>query len=146
MGLERITNLEKKYIDDGGKNCKRCGEFKKLEEFSSLPNPPFYRAECKRCHNYKPARQFSVLKEKAIRDDVSFSINMDSFLEFSDSPCYYCDAEVNTIRLELINVSEGYTEGNMVSCCRNCKKFKGSMKHEEFIKLCHLISDNVRED
>lgn len=143
-GQARSTATQKRYNDEGGKLCKRCGEFKELELFSSLPSPPFFRAECKRCHNYKPARQFSLYRDKASRLSVPFSINLEEFLVFWGTSCHYCNSEVSTIRLELVESSIGYLTGNMVSCCRNCQKFKGNLKHSEFIDLCNKISLNVK--
>lgn len=144
-GAARAHSTQEKYKKEGGKECKRCGEFKLLENFSSLPNPPFFRSECKRCHNYKPARSYSFYKERAIREGVPFKLNLDQFENFWSKDCYYCKGLVKKIRIELLDYSEGYVLQNMVSCCRQCQKFKGDLSHEDFIKLCHKISDNVRE-
>jgi hypothetical protein len=144
-GAARAMATQKKYQEDGGKGCKRCGEFKDLKNFSSLPNPPYYRAECKRCHNYKPARQFNLYKDKALRNGTEFDLSMDDFLTFFGKSCYYCNSEIKTIRMELLDDSEGYILDNIVSCCRCCQKFKDGMRHVDFIKLCHKISDNVKD-
>lgn len=143
-GSYRANLTQERYRKDGGKTCKRCGEFKKLIEFSPLPNPPFFRAECKRCHNYKPARKYTVCKDRALRKSINFKISLDEFLKVGQQPCIYCNEYAKNIRLELLDFSLGYISENIVSCCRICQKFKNGMSHEDFIKLCCKISSNVK--
>lgn len=145
-GAARVFSTQNKYKEAGGKTCKRCGEFKNLDSFSTLPNPPYLRAECRRCHNYKPARQYSLSKEKSQRAKIPFTLSMDQFLESWGKPCYYCSSEVKTIRLEMLNNSFGYVPNNIVSSCRQCQRFKNGMNHDEFISLCRKISNNTKED
>jgi hypothetical protein len=142
-GSGRAHITQNKYQNNGGKACKRCGEFKSLDNFSKLPNPPYLRSECKRCHNFKPARIYSFYKDKALREKNNFDINMDEFINFWDKDCFYCGAKIKKIRLELIETQKGFINNNLVSCCMNCKKFKGDLDHLEFINLCHKISVNV---
>lgn len=144
-GLGRSCNTQEKYQKEGGKTCKRCGEFKDLNNFSKLPNPPYFRSECKRCHNYKPARSFSLYKEKAQREGIIFNINLDDLDAFWNKDCFYCSTKVKKIRIELLKKSKGYVNNNIVSCCRECQKFRGDLDHNEFIDLCRKISLNVKE-
>jgi len=146
-GAARARSTQEKFVSDGGKKCKRCDEFKSLENFSSLPNPPYYRSECKRCHNYKPARHYLIYKEKSSRQGMKFNLSMDDFLSFDGQPCNYCGEELKSIRLELLNNHNGYLLENLVSCCRSCQKFKNGLDHDEFISLCKKvlkIKNNVR--
>jgi len=145
-GSARAYSTQEKYRTEGGKNCKRCGEFKALDNFSTLPNPPFFRAECKRCHNYKPARQFGSYKDKAQRLGQDFEISLDNFLVICDRPCFYCNSEVRNVRLEMIDYSQGYKLQNIVSCCRRCQKFKDGLSHQKFLELCFKISENVKDN
>lgn len=143
-GAARASYTQKKYEQEGGKACKRCGEFKVLSNFSKLPNPPYYRAECKRCHNFKPARRYNLVKDSAMRSGLEFNLTMDQYLSFLKDNCFYCNSKVKTIRLELIDEYLGYKIENLVLCCKTCKKFKNNINHNDFIKLCQIISDNVR--
>jgi hypothetical protein len=144
-GSGRAFNTQNKYQSDGGKVCKRCGEFKKLENFSKLPNPPYYRSECRRCHNHKPVRIFSIYKEKAQRDNYNFDISIEYFESFWNKECFYCATNIKKVRIELLEKTKGYIKDNIVSCCRRCQKFKGDLEHSEFIELCHKISLNVKK-
>lgn len=143
-GSSRSSYTQRKYQDDGGKQCKRCGEFKKLENFSRLPNPPYFRSECKRCHNYKPARIFSFYKEKAIRSGVIFEITLDEFLDFWKKDCFYCSSEIKKIRIDLLDKKNGYIKNNIISCCIQCQNFKSDLTHEEFVSMCNKISRNFK--
>ena len=144
-GAARAYNTQKKYKESGGKICKRCNEFRPLDMYSTLPNPPYYRAECKRCHNYKPARFYNLEKNKAERAGVPFDLSMDEFAEFENKACYYCNASIDGIRLELVDNSVGYVSSNLVSCCKSCKKFKGCFSHEEFLSYCKKVHLNVKD-
>jgi hypothetical protein len=144
-GSGRANGTQEKYQKDGGKRCKRCGEFKSLDNFSKLPNPPYLRSECKRCHNFKPARSFTIYKDKASRDKVNFNIGMDDFVEFWNKDCFYCSGKVKKIRIELLDMSKGFVSQNIVSCCRQCQKLKGEFSHIEFLDLCQKITDNIRK-
>ena len=142
-GAARAFYTQEKYQEEGGKSCRRCGEFKVLDEFSSLPNPPYLRAECKRCHNYKPARKFSNYKDKALKAGAKFNLSLDEFIVFWNRNCYYCDDKVVSTRIELKDNKLGYAVTNIVSCCRTCQQFKGELEHSSFIKLCNKISNNA---
>jgi hypothetical protein len=145
-GYARTFSTQKRYNDAGGKSCKRCGEFKTLSEYSSLRNPPYYRAECKRCHNFKPARQYSLLKEKSVLRKISFHISLDDFLSISNSDCYYCGGEKIFKNLILINEAIGFTKNNTISCCRLCFKMKGDLEHHIFLNNCFKITNNIKKE
>lgn len=142
-GSARAFSTQSKYKEAGGKTCKRCGDFKSLDDFSILPNPPYYRAECKRCHNYKPARQYSLLKEKSICKKINFDLTLDQFLNTYEKNCYYCDKKSGFNNLGLIIETRGYEDNNVIMCCRECQKFKGSLSHNDFITSCLKICENL---
>lgn len=144
-GSHQTSSTQKKLADAGGKACKRCGEFKILSEFSSLPNPPYYRAECKGCHNYKPARKYFFSKEKAKSLGVDFDISLDYFLKISNSECFYCsENNKKIIRAIRINEEDGFKDHNVIPACVPCKKFRGSISHEKFINNCEKITKNIK--
>lgn len=143
-GSSRSCGTQEKYQKDGGKTCKRCGEFKSLENFSKLPNPPYLRSECRRCHNYKPARSFSMYKEKAQRDGIDFNLSLDEFEAFWNKNCFYCSSDIRKIRIQMLDFSKGYSPQNIVSCCIDCQKLRGSFEHDKFIEICNKISKNLK--
>lgn len=145
-GAARAKNTQTKFEKQGGKLCKRCGEFKTLENFWTLPNPPFYRSECKRCRNFKPARKYSYYKNSAINQGFIFDLTLDEFLSFWGKECFYCGLEVKNVGLDLIISADGYKINNCISCCSDCKKFKGILEQEQFIKKCNLIVSHVKEN
>lgn len=144
-GAARAVLTQKKYELAGGKKCKRCDEFKPLEHFSPLLNPPYFRAECRRCHNYKPARQYSSAKEKAIRNGFIFTLSLDQYIFKVSQPCFYCQEKSKNTRLEFLEKSKGYIDSNVIPCCQDCQKFKNDLDHQSFIDLCQKIISNYRE-
>jgi hypothetical protein len=145
-GAARAKLTQDKYNKEGGKTCKRCGDFKMLDNFWPLPNPPYYRSECKRCRNYKPARRYSFYKDTAVSKNFLFTLSLDQFLNFDGNPCFYCGGDVDNISLDLIDNNLGYIDNNCISCCKRCKKFKGELEQEEFLEICNSIINNVKDN
>lgn len=143
-GSSRSCGTQEKYQKEGGKSCKRCGEFKNLENFSKLPNPPYFRSECKRCHSYKPARSFSIYKEKAKREGHDFALSLDEFEGFWNRKCHYCSSEIKKIRIQMLDFSKGYSLQNVVSCCMDCQKLRGDFDNDKFLNLCKKINENFK--
>lgn len=67
--------------------------------------------------------------------------------------CYYCDREPYSQYekdksngsfiyngLDRVDNNIGYTIDNVVTCCKECNRMKGSMKHDLFVDLCNRIS------
>jgi hypothetical protein len=144
-GAARAKMTQDKYLAEGGKACKRCGEFKDLDNFWPLPNPPYYRSECKRCRNYKPARRYSFHKDSAVRQGYDFQLTLDDFLKFWNNNCFYCGEDIHGVSLDLIDGTQGYNIVNCIPCCKSCKKFKGNLRQEEFLSICIKIANNVRD-
>lgn len=143
-GAFRANMTQEKYKSNGGKICKRCNEFKELNCFSPLPNAPYLRSECYKCHNYKPARKYSLLREKVLKNNCQFSLSLDNFIEAATKNCFYCDASMKTLNLEILNPTLGYIDQNVISCCKTCFKFKNDLTHDAFIELCLTIANNLR--
>lgn len=140
-GSFRAKLTQEKYNLDGGKTCKRCQEFLPLDNFSTLPNPPYFRAECKICHNNKPARHIAIYKERAKENNIPFELKPDDFA--SKKNCNYCGGLVRNLRIELINESMGYLKNNCIICCNDCYKFKNNLDHDTFINMCLKIANNI---
>lgn len=88
-----------------------------------------------------PTAKFSAYKSEAKKHNREFSLTFEQFISFWQVPCFYCGDPIDTICLDRIDSSKGYTMENVVSCCRihNVMKLNHSLEH--FIFLCQVVVD-----
>lgn len=143
-GSFRTKETQQRYLNDGGKNCKRCLEFLSLDNFCSMPNPPYFRSECKRCHNNKPAKYYSLIKLKSKKQDILFNISLDDFLSVFNYNCFYCNNKLRHPKISLKNKEFGYIKNNIIIVCEDCQSFRYDMEHDNFINKCIVIAKNFK--
>lgn len=89
--------------------------------------------------NYKvkkstPEYKFDYYRRcSSSRRKIPFELTYDQFLTFWKKPCVYCKDFIDTIGLDRIDNSKGYTFENVASCCRICNIMKQKMTVAEFI-------------
>lgn len=84
----------------------------------------------------KRNREFNISKE--------FILNL---LEKQENRCYYSGDELtvepklyNTLSIDRVDSSKGYTEDNVVLCCQKVNVVKNNLSDIEFINLCKKIA------
>ncbi len=79
---------------------------------------------------------------------ILFEIEVEEFVRLTQINCHYCGVEplqefhgyiYNGI--DRIDNSEGYIEGNVVSCCGHCNTMKGELPKTDFIEHCKHITN-----
>ncbi len=85
---------------------------------------------------------FVQYKKRAKDKNIRFLIDLTYFSTFWNKPCSYCGSSIPTIGIDRVNNTEGYTIGNLVSCCTKCNMSKRGMTGEQWIQLCKKVSDN----
>jgi len=55
-------------------------------------------------------------------------------------PCYYCGDNIETIGLDRLNNTKGYSLDNIVSCCTPCNMMKNNNTEDDFIARCKKIA------
>jgi hypothetical protein len=86
-----------------------------------------------------PKGRFKQYINDAARKPVPFNLTYDEFMAFWQKPCHYCGDAIQTIGLDRIDSSRGYSLDNVVSCCGTCNKMKLIMSIDEFILHCKKI-------
>lgn len=133
------------------KICKECAK-----EFESLSNRELYCSHaCKRLvrnrassltkdkqkqYREKPDAKYKRYKMSAIKRGYSFDLSQSEFLAFWKKSCHYCGNIINTIGLDRIDNSQGYSIENVVPCCTACNIMKHTLDGEQFIKKCIAIA------
>lgn len=97
---------------------------------------------------------FLDYKIGAKKRNLSFLLEKEEFRKISSMPCYYCDAPPRALGsrtsngrfvgngLDRVNNDEGYSNKNVVSCCKQCNIAKSTMTQKEFLTLISNIFNN----
>lgn len=83
--------------------------------------------------------RLSTYKNMAKRREHSFDLTKEQFCAFWQVPCAYCGGEIETVGIDRIDSSKGYTVNNVVSCCRICNIMKWDRSREELLQQCRRI-------
>jgi len=114
-----------------GRVCSNCNQWK--------PEKQIRRSGtiCRGCWNREPRTRFHEYRRRARH---GFVLTFDQFMQFWQRPCWYCGDVPETIGLDRIDNSKGYTLSNVVSCCRACNLAKLDADREEFLARCRRIA------
>lgn len=127
--------------------CHGCKTQKTAADFHrSKHRPSGHVSKCKVCYgklsisiNKRPPQKASFYKFSAKKRGLEYLLTKEDFLGFWQKPCYYCTDPIETIGLDRIDNTKGYTMGNVVPCCAPCNMMKGTMPAQEFITRCARI-------
>lgn len=94
----------------------------------------------------KPKGRFKDYKDGAKQRGIDFNLTLPEFTKFWKQPCSYCGAKIDTIGLDRIDNSKGYSPENVCSCCWSCNNMKGNMNRDEFINKIKVILNNIKTE
>ena len=69
----------------------------------------------------------------AIRRGISFRLALDEFKRHWKKPCVYCGKDIDTIGLDRIDNSKGYSQDNVVPCCTQCNLSKRGRSLQDYL-------------
>ena len=85
----------------------------------------------------------------AMRRDLDFSLTVRQAYDLSQYSCYYCGRNrvsvIDGFRyngIDRVKNTDGYHQGNVVTCCKTCNAMKGKLSLVEFIEQAKRIVDN----
>jgi len=87
-----------------------------------------------------PNQRYGHYRTGALSRGRSFDISFEDFMTFWGKPCFYCHQKIETIGLDRIDNSRGYSKDNLSPCCRTCNSMKYSMSRETFLRHCVIIT------
>ncbi len=73
---------------------------------------------------------------------IPFELHYDEFSEYYGRHCAYCGVVTPTVNLDRVDNNKGYTVDNVVPCCPECNRMKGSQSVDVFIGRCKSIADS----
>lgn len=95
--------------------------------------------------NKSPKRKFGHYQHNAKNRGFSFELTFEQFMTFWQKPCHYCGNNIETVGIDRVDNTIGYTLQNSVSCCKICNDMKKVLSVNEFITQCKRIVNNLEQ-
>jgi len=97
--------------------------------------------------NKNPMVRYAHYKEGAEARGLTFNLTGPEFWSFWQNPCAYCGSDIETIGLDRIDSSQGYSVDNVTPCCARCNEMKMSDSLETWLShmqkvLTHMENNN----
>ena len=101
-----------------------------------------------RVRNYKEEKSKNIegyykdYIRNATKKGREITIDFNDFLNFVTSSCYYCNysSEMETIGIDRIDNTKGYTKENCTPCCWKCNRIKHMYHLEFFFEKCKIMT------
>jgi hypothetical protein len=91
-------------------------------------------------YHKRPKPLYARYKRGAESRSFVFDLTLEEFTSLWNKPCHYCNDLIDTIGLDRLNNTIGYTVSNVVPCCKSCNFMKHTMNYQAFIDKCIKIS------
>lgn len=172
--FEKYKNLSEEVIRNSvlTKRCSKCKQTKSGKEFAvdRKTKSGLYsrctlcmREQCneydnknraqrnkshrkhKRLKRYDPEYRLQQYQRGAKNRGLQFDIDIDFINDMWNKPCTYCGSEIDSIGLDRIDNSKGYTKENLCSCCFNCNQMKSTKDKNEWISHILKIANYYKE-
>lgn len=137
---KECSNKQDKLRIKGFRKCKRCGEFKPLEQYTGI------RAVCHDCKKPKPVkiydcesdrRRAEKHRRKARIKNLQCNFTQKEWLKvqhYFNNRCAYCGTEGRLTQDHFIPLSKGgeYSKNNIVPACHMCNSLKRDLDFFEW--------------
>lgn len=113
--------------------CKKCDKVR----FKNYYNKEL--SNIRQRHKAEPSYVFSHVKDMAKKRNLIFNIDLEYYIKnLFMKDCHYCGGKTKGWLDRVNNDKEiGYIIDNVVSCCENCNRAKGTLSSHEFIQ--HIL-------
>ena len=110
--------------------CKHCmGKWRK-EHFEKIESEKLIPKQIR--------IKYSHFKCNAINRDINFDLTYEQVCKLCSQPCIYCGKK-ESLGIDRIDNSKGYTVDNCVPCCGCCNKMKMDLEPNYFISQIEKI-------
>lgn len=143
---------------DGSRPCRRCNVVYKISVFESQRRG-CSRKICPSCHalryriwrakNRKRIRstfseRYSAYRKAAVDRGYAFELTKQQFVTFWQQPCSYCGSKIETVGIDRVDNTKGYTMENSASCCQVCNRMKMELSLNDFKEHIRMICSHLK--
>lgn len=90
-------------------------------------------------------RKFNDVAVSAARRGIEFSITKEYFVYLTRQSCFYCgdlSTKTNPSGLDRVLNKIGYTQDNVVPCCKFCNFGKNQQSVKQYLDRCERVATN----
>lgn len=138
--------------ETGQRICKDCKQLKAIDEFNThSPAKNLHRRYCIECEKKRvrirskqTKERWMAAKRRAAGSGEIWDISLETFGSLLSLPCHYCGGELNPTGcgLDRRENATGYTESNVVPCCKQCNVVKNCFfSYEEMMLLSPVLTE-----
>jgi hypothetical protein len=95
--------------------------------------------------NHPDRVKWTAYRGDAKRRGLPFDLTKEEFMSFWQLPCSYCGSAIDTIGLDRVDSSAGYSIDNVVPCCTVCNRMKNVYSPIFFIDHCIKIAERTQK-
>lgn len=137
LKCNKVYDMFKNKLNNDSKLCKECYDTQAESELRRV-----------RERNYKAERakyvdtHYNEYKERAIKNEMEFTLSIEEFKVLVESKCFYCDCyqEGESIGIDRLNNTVGYIHSNCVAACEECNRSKHVYHPLFFIDKTKIIT------
>lgn len=92
-----------------------------------------------------PHAKYLRYKNSAKNTGRVFEFTEEKFIElFWKKPCTYCGESIESVGVDRVDSSLGYTENNSVPCCEDCNRLKMDRNYDDWVnKMVKILKHKL---
>lgn len=147
---------KKKSTKDGLQpSCKECQK-RYTNDYNNKNREQVRRKNRERYHSDKfkekrenynktPHARFLRYKNVAKNSGRDFEFTEEEFIDsFWKKDCSYCGSSIETVGVDRIDSSKGYTKDNSTPCCETCNRMKMALDYNFWVDHMRKIISNLK--
>jgi hypothetical protein len=88
-----------------------------------------------------PDGKYREYKGGATKRNYEWALSKEAFMTYWQKPCDYCGDPIETVGIDRIDNSAGYTADNTIPCCYICNRAKDTMTREDYMAHCRKVAN-----
>ena len=130
--------LAKDVVAGRVRSCGKCSYSKILRTSTPTRNSS---------QNRKLKKGYERLVRNCLTRRVACTISYEEYSQILSQNCTYCSksASEGVPKVGLVRVGVGYTPGNVLPCCTDCKKLQGDYNSSEFLDIVIRIYNRIQQ-
>jgi len=93
--------------------------------------------------NLLPRNKLWGYKQGAKSRNLEWTLTENQFMALWQVPCHYCGEPIDTIGLDRLDNTKGYTPDNVGTCCFTCNRMKGNMTSDEWLSHIRKVVNQI---
>lgn len=116
--------------------CRKCRRVIRRDSYNRNREAQYER-------NLLPRNKLWGYKQGAKSRNLEWTLTDNQFMALWQVPCHYCGEPIDTIGLDRLDNTKGYTPDNVGTCCFTCNRMKGNMTTDEWLAHIRKVVNQI---